>query len=75
MPPVTIHAPHAPFAALVRRIMQPGGVRLGNVEFWVDDDGPWAGRLSYDTPTDRWDVPAITDDLSTRLTLQKGGTA
>lgn len=36
---------------------------LGNVEFWIDADGPWAGVLAYSTPTGRWDVLAISQSV------------
>lgn len=27
---------------------------LGNVEFWIDATGPWAGVLSFSIPTPQW---------------------
>ena len=32
---------------------------LGNVEFWIDPIGPWAGQLAFDTPTSQWDAKEI----------------
>jgi hypothetical protein len=37
---------------------------LGNVEFWIDATGPWAGVLSFSIPTGRWDVLAIAQSVS-----------
>ena len=42
-------------------------VKLGNVEFWVDSQGPWAGELSYDTESDNWDQAAIMRDMNSIL--------
>ncbi len=43
------------------------GVRLGNVEFWIDDAGPWAGKLSFSIPTSMWDKEAVSRDLQAKL--------
>jgi hypothetical protein len=47
------------------------GIRLGNVEFWIDADGPWAGKLSFSIPTSQWDKTALSRDLTAAL-LAKG---
>lgn len=36
---------------------------LGNVEFWIDTNGPWAGVLSYSLPTGQWDVLKISQSV------------
>ena len=38
-------------------------VKLGNVSFWVDNEGPFSGRLSYDVPIDNWLTDKILEDL------------
>lgn len=43
------------------------GVRLGNVEFWIDADGPWAGKLSFSIPTSQWNKEAVSRDLQAKL--------
>jgi len=43
------------------------GVRLGNVEFWIDADGPWAGKLSFSIPTSQWDKARVSADLAAKL--------
>jgi hypothetical protein len=43
------------------------GVKLGNVEFWIDADGPWAGKLSFSIPTSQWDHAALARDLQAKL--------
>lgn len=53
----------ATFEQMVKDAMVNGRVHLGNVEFWIDSDGPWAGQLSFDKPSNLWDVPAIQRDL------------
>lgn len=61
------------FETLVRSICPVGGnvdeygVRLGNVEFWIDADGPWAGQLSHSIPTSQWDINRIAADLQAKL--------
>lgn len=61
------------FEAMVRSICPVGGspdeygVRLGNVEFWIDSEGPWAGKLSHSIPTSQWDTPRVAADLTARL--------
>lgn len=55
------------FKRLVLRVLEDKkSVTLGNVEFWVDVDGPWAGQLSYLCPTPRWKgvAEALTEALS-----------
>jgi hypothetical protein len=42
-------------------------VTLGNVEFWIDADGPWVGQLSYSIPANEWDRVAVQTDLMQRL--------
>jgi|SRR6185436_4746797 len=61
------------FERLVRIVCPVGGnpddvgVMLGNVGFWIDADGPWAGQLSFSHPTNAWDLPALKRDLTRRL--------
>ena len=31
-------------------------VVIGNVEFWIDAQGPWAGQLSFFPASNRWDA-------------------
>ncbi len=38
-------------------------VKLGNVTFFVDLDGPWVGELSHDIPMSKWDSGAITNSI------------
>lgn len=38
-------------------------LRLGNVEFWIDVDGPWAGVLSFSVPTGKWNVQALAQSV------------
>lgn len=37
---------------------------LGNVEFWFDPAGPWAGQLAFSIPTSKWDAQAIGASVS-----------
>lgn len=37
---------------------------LGNVEFWIDANGPWAGVLSFSAPTGKWNVQAIAQSVA-----------
>ncbi len=39
-------------------------LQLGNVDFWVDSEGPWAGQLSSSIPNEQWDVDAIAADYA-----------
>lgn len=63
------------FDVMVRKVCPVGGnpdeygIRLGNVEFWIDAEGPWAGKLSFSIPTSQWDTKRITDDLVRALAL------
>lgn len=63
----------ARFEAMVRSICPIGGrsdeygVRLGNVEFWIDSEGPWAGQLSHSISTSQWDTAKVASDLQTKL--------
>jgi len=55
------------FEPMVREALQALGVSkatFGNVEFWIDQTGPWAGDLSYDIETHRWDTDAIARDIT-----------
>jgi hypothetical protein len=36
---------------------------LGGIEFWIDKDGPFAGVLSYNRPTSKWNHTAINADI------------
>lgn len=62
------------FDALVRSVCPVGGkpdevgVILGGVGFWIDAEGPWAGRLSFSNPMSTWDLKAVQRDLVARLT-------
>jgi hypothetical protein len=55
------------FDELVRAVLVEGRRNLGNVEFWVDADGPWAGSLSYSLPTNQW--VGVGKDLSEAVAL------
>lgn len=61
------------FEAMVRFVCPVGGnpdeygVRLGNVEFWIDSEGPWAGKLSHSIPTSQWDSAKVSSDLTAKL--------
>ena len=63
------------FNAMVRSICPIGGkpdeygIRLGNVEFWIDADGPWANRLSFSIPTSQWDTKQVSADLAKALQM------
>ena len=46
---------------------QMKNVQFGNVHFWIDSDGPWAGELSYSIPSSEWDTKAIGRDIAARL--------
>ena len=37
-------------------------IKIGNVTFWVDNDGPWKDQLSFDIPTDKWNKEEIAKD-------------
>lgn len=43
-------------------------LKLGNVKFWVDIDGPFENILSYDLPLDKWDVSSISIAFMRQLT-------
>jgi hypothetical protein len=34
-------------------------LKLGNVEFWIDSVGPWAGVLSFSRPASQWEPQAM----------------
>lgn len=36
---------------------------LGNIEFWIDATGPWAGVLSFSIPTSKWNVQAVSKSV------------
>lgn len=36
---------------------------LGNVEFWIDNGGPWNGEVSYSLIRELWDIPAVVADI------------
>lgn len=57
------------FEAMIREAGtgDTGTLKLGNVEFWFDTEGPWAGQLSFSLPTAQWDVPAVIQDLTAKL--------
>jgi len=55
---------HKVFTDLVRALSP---IQLGNVQFWVDATGPWAGELSHDPGTSEWDLDAIKRDLNSKL--------
>ncbi len=60
------------FEGLVRAAMVDNRVVLGNVEFWIDPDGPWKGQLSFSIQSNRWDVPAIQRDLINSMYVADG---
>jgi hypothetical protein len=37
---------------------------LGNVEFWIDADGPWKDQLSYSPDTPKWDTKAMGESVA-----------
>ena len=39
-------------------------LRLGNVEFWIDSAGPWAGVLSFSVPSNAWNAAAMGADVA-----------
>lgn len=60
--------PLEPFENAVKSVIPAGQtVTLGNVDFWVDSEGPWADQLSFSLPINAWDVPAISRDLTAKL--------
>ena len=50
-----------------------GPVKLGNVTFWIDADGPWAGEIGFDVVPSGWDINAIIADLTPRVRLHRLG--
>lgn len=46
-------------------------VTFGNVQFWIDADGPWKGQLSYSTPVANWNREAITNDAVEAVTNER----
>jgi hypothetical protein len=42
---------------------------LGNVAFWVDPVGPWAGELSFSIPAALWNPRAIGESVADLATL------
>ncbi len=40
---------------------------FGNVEVWIDINGPWKDQLSFGIPTDQWDMPSFNADLVTAI--------
>jgi hypothetical protein len=60
-----------PFEHLVKGVMQDNKVKLGNVDFWVDETGPWAGALSYSVPTSQWRgvADALTAAIEAKETI------
>lgn len=44
---------------------------FGNVECWIDTEGPWAGRVSYSLPTSQWDRKAFNADLVTAIESER----
>lgn len=42
-------------------------IKLGNVHFWIDEDGPWADQLSFDLPNERWDCAALAKSIVEKL--------
>lgn len=39
-------------------------LQLGNVEFWIDPNGPWAGQLSFSIPTGQWSPNAMGESVA-----------
>ena len=37
---------------------------LGNVDFWIDPTGPWAGQLSFSIPTAQWIPQAMGESVA-----------
>jgi hypothetical protein len=51
--------------SLVRAVMVDGKVKLGNVEFWLDEDA-----LCYSIPNSKWD--GVGDALAHALLKKEG---
>jgi hypothetical protein len=55
------------FTKLIKELLKTlkqNTITLGNVEFWIDKDGPWKNLLAYSIPTAYWDKDSITKDLT-----------
>ncbi len=55
------------FTELVKQVLKMlelDAIKLGNVEFWVDTDGPWKGELAYSIPVLQWNLEEIKKDLA-----------
>lgn len=39
-------------------------LKLGNVEFWIDPAGPWAGQLSFSIPLAQWNPSAMGESVA-----------
>ena len=65
--PVGGNAPETALGVDMAAPVADYGVRLGNVEFWIDADGPWVGKLSFSIPTSQWDTAALSRDLQAKL--------
>jgi hypothetical protein len=55
------------FVELIEQALRKAGsteIMLGNVRFFIDSDGTWQGRVSYDLPTIEWDVERVSEDLT-----------
>lgn len=54
------------FAELAKLFMATEGtpLRLGNVEFWIDESGPWAGQLTFSVPTSKWNSDAMAAEVA-----------
>lgn len=72
MAQVTVNCcPTWAFDIMVRSVLVDGRRTLGNCDFWVDADGPWADVLSYSIPTSRWE--GVGDALAQALLEQMKG--
>jgi hypothetical protein len=47
----------------VLKMLELDAIKLGNVEFWVDREGPWKGQLAYSVPVLAWDLESVKKDL------------
>lgn len=44
---------------------------FGNVEVWINLEGPWAGQLSYSRPTTEWDRKTFNADVVAALKSER----
>jgi len=63
---ITVSPAGHEFFELIEPIIRANNnkIKLGNVEFWIDQDGPWQGETSYNLPACKWDHDAIAKDVA-----------